>query len=253
MSNAKYIGNPALAYRVRTERDPQRGVRQSIVYECATEADADVITAGTAVDQQWIKEPDPPGWRVTVYTPDATTNPEGPFDVQNVWELLNNRVEKDLYEHPKSKAIDDENIKAIRRFLKSPVEGADPALIEPTTRAEAQKLFDLLLKGTNKYTTGEFVLRYTVTVSNRAAVSASFEDVEKLFTQTQLITHPNGVTPPAGIGFSLSSIPAKSAPTGYLWSWLKIAPTVRYDRGKIVISQEFWLDLWSTWIYTQVT
>jgi hypothetical protein len=249
-STAHYVGAAITPVRTRIIRDPQRGL-QTVWYYKGTLTQIDAVVALVASDQRWEKEEAGDGmWELSIYTPDAAGEGATP-DQQDSWELLNNRVEKDLYEHPRSKAISEENIKILRKFLKSPIADAEPA-VTGATGAEATLLYQLLLKGTNKFTSGEYVLRYSITVSSRSSVNASFADVHKLFTPAQLATPATSlITIPSEIGFALADIPTVSAPTGFLWSWLKMGPTVRRaSYGKAVISQEWWLDLWSTYIYT---
>jgi hypothetical protein len=250
MSTAKYIGDPSLAVRVRTERDPVRGIRQAAVYQFATELEASTFIGTLALNQQWVKEPEPPGWQVTVYTPDIPEG-EGDPDQNDVYELFSNHIEKDLYEHPRSKLIHENNITALRKFMKSPVEDATPAFTDATTLDEALKLWRLIHKGSTKFAQDEYVFRYTVTVSSRAALNASFSNVGKLLTNSEVVGALPGGALPTGIGFAISDIPTPaSIPTDYVWRWLKKAPIVRQSLpGKITITQEFWLDLWSTYIY----
>jgi len=97
-------------------------------------------------------------------------------------------------------------------------------------------------------------------------VLVSLANIEKLYTTTQLLTPAtSGLIIPAGTLFSLASIPSKSittenvnvydgsgdtTPHVYSWSWLKQPPDIeQLPSGKMVIRQEYWLDLWSTWEY----
>jgi hypothetical protein len=256
-STAHYVGAPITPQRLRKVRDPQRGL-QIVEFYKGTPAEINAVIALVASNQRWETEESGDGMiELNIYTPDAT-DPADPASQEDTWELLNNRVEKDLYEHPKSKAISDENIALIREWKrKPPLDGLPPTFTGTAPEiAEAETLLYLLHRGTTKFTTGEYVLRYSVTCSRNSSVTASFADVEKLFTPTQLGTPAtSGVTIPGTLRFSIGAIEAKTAPTGFLWSWLKIAPTVRATPrgGVVVISQEWWLDLWSTWVYVPKT
>lgn len=178
----------------------------------------------------------------------------------NTWELLGNDVQKDLYEHPTTLALGVDTIAAIKSAVQS-VNSASPGSeqaaktdavnhLRTTSGANAdvaEELFNLIIKGTTHYAVSEFVLRHTQTVSNSYTTQFALNNIEYLYTTAQLIAE---ASIPTGIVFDISEIAQPSDKPGYLWSWLKRSPQIIVSAGsKVQMTQEYWLDLWSTYPY----
>lgn len=185
----------------------------------------------------------------------------------NTWELLGNDVQKDLYEHPKSIALGDSVLATIKSAV-STVTSASPdtaiatfntsetAVNEAASAAGvdnqyAVDLFGLIVKGTTHFSVSEFVLRHTQSVSNTYQTQFALNDIEKIYTTAQLQLE---ATIPTTIVFDIASISPPADKPKYQFGWLKRSPQIQVVAGfKIQVTQEYWLDQWSTVIYNLKT
>jgi hypothetical protein len=243
MSTAIRQGQQYTAVAVRAIYDPLRGGQIVIDYEGTATGINALIATLYSYERYEIGTSDPPIYRITVYTPDPADAP--------VWELLANLKEKDIFEHPDSKAISVANINKLIKWTKSSDPTTEPSFTADGTQTAATNLYNLVRNGTRKYFTEEYVLRYTLTATNAVQLNLAYANTDKIFTPAQLANPgTSGITLPAGISASIGNIPAKTAPSNWVWGWLKRAPTARQTSlGKVVITGEWWLDLWSTFVY----
>lgn len=237
------IGSIVELRSVRTEKDPTRGLFVIRVWEGTRDAINGIVSTLSSDQTYTIDDSDSPLYRLTVRTPDDDTLTSS-SEVVNTWELLGNDIQKDLYEHPKSLAVTESDLRKIRDAI------ANPGDTPPTLTGDADTLYKLLLKGTNAYVVSQYVLRKTQTVSSRFQTLVAFANIEKIHTTAQVIS---AEAVPSTLIFSISQIPIPASQTGYQWGWLKKTPTVSQLGTKFQITQEYWLEQWSTYIYDLAT
>ncbi len=209
--------------------------------------------------RQSITRVDGPIWRLVVIFDFLNDGVSVEVPI-NTWELLGNDVQKDLYEHPTTLALGIDTISAVKVAVQS-VNSSSPGQEQSakTTAVEnlrsvaganadvAEELFNLIIKGTTHYSVSEFVLRHTQTVSNTYQTQFALNNIEYIYTTDQLQSEAEI---PSTIVFDIASIAEPSEKTGYLWGWLKRSPQISVVAGaKIQVTQEYWLDQWSTYAY----
>ena len=202
-----------------------------------------------------------------------------------IWELDGNDTQYSLWEHPKIKAIDfqtADNEKArnkIKKQLEQEVEtDADGDVIVPaflsdsSCPADLKNLYRHLTKEQDYWQRPTYTLRHTLTFSpeyNYAAnvVQRAYSYVNYIITPAQLTGNATIGEPTldAAITTSITNAQTNSRPSGvnastgqqtidgitHQWGWLKSAPKIVSEgRRKITLTQEWKLELWSTWIYT---
>lgn len=178
--------------------------------------------------------------------PEATTD---------TWQIVGNEIQKDLFEHPRAAALDGPTIEKIRTNLEN---HKSPTTITPPFTGDAALVYDLEFRGTTHYAVGQYVLRHTTNVSNSYAVNVSDVNVERIYTTAQLITecaNPNSwaYPIPGRLQYKLQNITAPTVRSGYLWGWRKLPSTETTAAGnRIEIVTEYWLEQWSTLIYSTV-
>jgi hypothetical protein len=107
-----------------------------------------------------------------------------------------------------------------------------------------------MIKESEGYVRSQYVLRKTQTVSSRSQIAVSFTNVENIHTTAQVTS---AETIPATLLFSISGIPEPASAEGYLFGWLKKTPTVSQTGLHFQITQEYWLERWSTFTYDAAT
>jgi hypothetical protein len=202
-----------------------------------------------------------------------------------IWELDGNDTQYSLWEHPKIKAIDfqtADNEKArnkIKKQLEQEVEtDADGDVIVPAflsdsnCPADLKSIYRHLTKEQDSWQRPTYTLRHTLTFSpeyNYAAnvVQRAYSYVNYIITPAQLTGNATIGEPTldAAITTSITNAQTLSRPSGvnastgvqqidgidHQWGWLKSAPKIVSEgRRKITLTQEWKLELWSTWIYT---
>ena len=202
-----------------------------------------------------------------------------------IWELDGNDTQYSLWEHPKIKAIDfqtADNEKArnkIKKQLEQEVEtDADGDVIVPaflsdsSCPADLKSIYRHLTKEQDSWQRPTYTLRHTLTFSpeyNYAAtvVQRAYSYVNYIITPAQLTGNATIGEPTldAAITTSITNAQTNSRPSGvnavtgvqqiddidHQWGWLKSAPKIVSEgRRKITLTQEWKLELWSTWIYT---
>jgi hypothetical protein len=202
-----------------------------------------------------------------------------------IWELDGNDTQYSLWEHPKIKAINfqtADNEKArnkIKKQLEQEVEtDADGDVIVPaflsdsSCPADLKSIYRHLTKEQDSWQRPTYTLRHTLTFSpeyNYAAnvVQRAYSYVNYIITPAQLTGNATIGEPTldAAITTSITNAQTLSRPSGvnastgvqqidgidHQWGWLKSAPKIVSEgRRKITLTQEWKLELWSTWIYT---
>ena len=202
-----------------------------------------------------------------------------------IWELDGNDTQYSLWEHPKIKAINfqtADNEKArnkIKKQLEQEVEtDADGDVIVPaflsdsSCPADLKSIYRHLTKEQDSWQRPTYTLRHTLTFSpeyNYAAnvVQRAYSYVNYIITPAQLTGNATIGEPTldAAITTSITDAQTNSLPAGvnsgtgqqtidgitHQWGWLKSAPKIVSEgRRKITLTQEWKLELWSTWIYT---
>jgi hypothetical protein len=200
----------------------------------------------------------------------TATGPDNgqPEVTTDTWQIVANEIQKSLFEHPKSMAIEAAASGSLGRIRKNLErynnEEELVALSGPAIAAGGTILFDLLKLGTTHYPIGQYVIRHTTNVSDSYAVNVADTNVGKIYTTAQLVgsptaelTNPNNwVFPiPPRLVYKLQNIPAPAAATGFTWGWRKLPSTEgTAANGRIDINTEYWLEQWSTnYIYTSAT
>lgn len=260
--------NPTLT-SWRLEKDPTKGFSSIYTWEGSRAAVFGLATM-VASDQKYaIDDSDKPLYRIVISSPDSGAS-DVSTDYVLEWELLGNTVELDIYEHPNARALGDVMLTAIKIALKAVEEAtvltaptvyageeANLAAIAPLTNsavspfaandpADVLAMFRLLVKGSANYVTSQYVLRRSQTISSRGQVNFSFSNVEKIHTALQIT---NTELVPAEVQFSIAAIPAPAAQSGYTWGWLKQTPTIAQAGSRFQCTQEYWLGLWSDFLY----
>lgn len=169
------------------------------------------------------------------------------------WQLTANEIQKDLFEHPTSLAIDADQIHAIKKGLEDHTPSEQLSI-----DGNAIVLYDLLTRGTTHFALGQYVLRHSTNVSNDYSVNVADFNVERIYTTAQLIaevTNPTSwVFPlPGRLVYKINNLAAPPARAGYLWGWRKLPSTEHTAAGnRIAITTEYSLEQWSTYIYQTV-
>ena len=201
-----------------------------------------------------------------------------------VWELDGNDQEFSLWEHPAIRAVNltteaNEKYKnEIKKQLEQEVatdadgDAIEPAFIDDgSCPADLKYLYRHLEKEQDSFQRPQPTLRHTFTFSqgyNYAAtvIQRAFGNVNRIVTPAQLLSNATIGEPSldAAMSTSLANIHTYSVPTGvststgqqtidgivHQWGWLKGAPRVISEgRRKVTVSQEWKLELWSTWAY----
>lgn len=242
--------------------DPNLGLYWERVWEGTQAAiEAFLADAHLSDDERWdIDTTQLPLARLTVRTPDYT---DGQISSLQKWDLVHNKVERDIFEIAKTAdsnigrtAMTDLEIESVAQAVKDK-NGSD---VFDDWNTNQQRLYGMVVKKQNKYLTFEYVLRTELVASNRYGVLVSFNNSERIFTTAQLGTPSvSGIIIPAGIGVAIATIPAKTnivetinsvSTTTWKWGWLKQPPDMeQLPSGKLIVRQEYYLELWPTWVY----
>jgi hypothetical protein len=201
-----------------------------------------------------------------------------------VWELDGNDQEYSLWEHPAIRAVDftTEANEKYRNEIKKQLEqevatdddgdAIEPAFIDDgSCPADLKYLYRHLEKEQDSFQRPQYTLRHTFTFSQgynygATVIQRAFGNVNNIVTASQMLTNSSigESTLDAAMITTLSSVHTYSRPTGvdasthqqtidgtaHQWGWLKCAPKIISEgRRKVTISQEWKLELWSTWVY----
>jgi len=201
-----------------------------------------------------------------------------------VWELDGNDQEYSLWEHPAIRAVDftTEANEKYRNEIKKQLEqevatdddgdAIEPAFIDDgSCPADLKCLYRHLEKEQDSFQRPQYTLRHTFTFSQgynygATVIQRAFGNVNNIVTASQMLTNSSigESTLDAAMITTLSNVHTYSRPTGvdasthqqeidgidHQWGWLKCAPRVISEgRRKVTVSQEWKLELWSTWVY----
>lgn len=226
--------------------DVVRGAQVINIYEGDADGIQSVIN-GLQNYERYEVDQDGPKIRITVYTPSSEEAP--------VWELLSNYKEKSITEHPAFANVTSHDLKAILQFVRNPTPDADPAITATgDAGTSASLLYQFLLRKKDRWFLEDYVLRYSITISNALSLDLAYSNTDKTFTPSA-ITNPSisGINIPPGIALSMSRIPAKTGDSEFIWSWLKRPPQSRQTQiGKVVVTGEWWLSTWPKTLYPNV-
>lgn len=247
---------------------PTTGLVSTYVYE-GTEAAINGQANNLPKNQGLIISTDgsqAPMWRLTVQTPDIA--------ITSVWNIDCNDIERTLYEHPTFLALGAAMLTFIKKYVDegtfSTLDAAlafdiaqglpDGASGPPMSSAltitnTARALWDLLRKGTDSYVRSQYVVKNTITLSTLTSFVVTWGGVDKIYTLAQILTESGGIDIPALL--TLETIPIPTAPSSdagqatYVSGWLKKGPKFeQFAQGKYQYVAEWWLDIWSTDIYS---
>ena len=199
----------------------------------------------------------------TTQVTDTAVTPNVSF---NANEVNRNRIKKQLEQEIET---DDDGKVKQPDFLTAT--GATDST-NPACDADLKRIYRHLTKEQDSWQRPTYTLRHTLTFSpeyNYAAnvVQRAYSYVNYIITPTQLTGNATIGEPTldAAITTSISNAQTNSRPanvnasTGqqtidgitHQWGWLKSAPKIVSEgRRKITLTQEWKLELWSTWIYT---
>jgi hypothetical protein len=189
--------------------------------------------------------------------------------VTDTWQLVGNEASRSRFQNPVLQAAVSYNdraviVRALRTGKKLEDAAADATadglgtLVTPTD-PEALQLYNQCQSPRNEtdFTTFETVLIHTVTVGANSTWSVANNNVEKLFTTSQLLSEASSsalwVKPiPALLYNSISALPNRDLNPSdpeydlYGWLWWKTAPKYETDAdNRIRITTEYRLKLWS--------
>lgn len=238
---------PGLSYLGASKSyNPQNGTRWVLVFEGTPAA---CERAYLLVPTNYSKELDATrgaAYRLIVTTPDDPTSSVSTA-ISTTYELLGNTSSVSLWVHVKSLALSA----AQRELVKTAVRTRSTTGLS----GDALSLAKLIIEndGSRSFYASQYVFRMTQVVASTYQQQVSFANVGKVYTATQMQAEAN---PPATLFFSISAVSSRTAvtsPEGYLYGWLKQTPTINQIANyKFSVTNEWWLDDWSTWIYSAV-
>jgi len=181
----------------------------------------------------------------------------------NVWELLGQDLEHDAWLHPKSNRITDTDYGKILRAIEE-IKDRKPVSVYPSG-PEANSMLALLKKAGNvAFVQSQFVLRKTQTVTSTFQFDMSMAGLDQIWTTARLVAAEPLMN--SNILRAVNNIPNQQVmyrvDTGpesgnlvvdgnWLWGWLKKSPTITQEaNNRIKLTQEFWLENWSTYLYS---
>jgi hypothetical protein len=199
----------------------------------------------------------------TTQVTDTAVTPNVSF---NANEVNRNRIKKQLEQEIET---DDDGKVKQPDFLTAT--GATDST-NPACDADLKRIYRHLTKEQDSWQRPTYTLRHTLTFSpeyNYAAnvVQRAYSYVNYIITPAQLTGNATIGEPTldAAITTSITNAQTNSRPSGvnavtgvqqiddidHQWGWLKSAPKIVSEgRRKITLTQEWKLELWSTWIYT---
>ncbi len=209
-------------------------------------------------EQPTIKAPD-----FTTQVTDTAVTPNVSF---NAKEVNRNLIKKQLEQEIET---DDDGKVKQPDFLTAT--GATDST-NPACDADLKRIYRHLTKEQDSWQRPTYTLRHTLTFSPEYNYAANV--VQRAYSYVNYIITPAKLTGNATIGeptldaaitTSITNAQTNSRPSGvnavtgvqqiddidHQWGWLKSAPKIVSEgRRKITLTQEWKLELWSTWIYT---
>lgn len=180
---------------------------------------------------------------LTLDAPDAATPPKDPTAAgepekdTETWELNGNDLTKDVWSHPRIKALNSTDYTWLRQNVKVAKEkGTWFAIDSAIQSTELRKMFRIFMGGAESYSVAQYVLRRNLTTSGSSLGSFVTRGANWQYTTQQIITE---FKVPAGLRFTL--------PQG---SWIQRTPTVTFDGAKWSNATEFWhAEEWNEVLY----
>lgn len=195
-------------------------------------------------------------WMSIDNAPTDESKEETPIDT---WEMPGNEIHKALFEHPRCLAIEAASPGILgviqnKYNLYQNGEGADDVFSagEPEVNTEARLIYGLMIRGTTHFAVSQYVLRHVQTISQQFSQNIVDEDVGKIYTTAKLITECEEFDIPLypRLKAKIQAIEEPDAEDGYLWGWRKLPATEALaSDNKIAITNEYWLEQWSTFLY----
>lgn len=200
-------------------------------------------------EQIEISSPDEISWRLRATIGGQGMGGEGEAgDVVDDWEVDGQSEIADILTHPSCKGIDVEQLRVLLQAVQNPKANVSPALTDPN----AISAYLLKMNKQDSYFTGKFVLRHTQTVTGTRAINVSAANILKVYRYGDLPARPAHITT------FLTSLQTRYIPVvsnaDYTWGWLKLPPKIRTSlMSKTVVTEEWVLDAWSTFLYESVS
>ena len=182
--------------------------------------------------------------------PTGTFNNASPETVDN-WELLNNKVQKDILESDNTivNSLSGADVNDIKDALKNPPTGnSDPAFTNNATNC--LKVYNLMAAGVTSVQIFQPTLRHTWIVPRGASIKYEFTNAGKILSTSTLIS-TEGVPPDFVVSFAtLASGSVTRSGVPLSWGWFKSQPSVNITaRGSREVHAEWEFGLWATDIY----
>ena len=175
-------------------------------------------------------------------------------EATDTWELLSNKVEKDLLEtdDPLITALSSDEIGQIRHFINNPPDDAtSPAFTNPTDQLP---VYNLMQSGVKSVPIESAILRHTKIVPRNQPSVIDYGNTGKIFTVAQL-RGKEGCPPDFLI--PLDQFDSGSITTSNIakrWGWKKNLPTLQltnFSRREVHLEYEF--GLWPTDLFDAAT
>ncbi len=210
-------------------------------------------------------------FEVAVQIPGGAVDPATALQPLDRWEMPGNEIQMDKWMHPKAAIISADVATISRRHIndgKTLHECLDDIAAmsprpdtgwTPTQYAVHGTIYSEVSQGSTHFEVGQYVLKHTTNVGAAYAENISDLNVEKLYTREQLLAETTdpllwAYPLPGRLQYKIMHLVPPPTKEGYLWSWRKLPSTeATATGGRIEISTEYWLYLWSTFDYDPVT
>jgi len=152
------------------------------------------------------------------------------------YELVPNEFNKPLELNSYFSSVSAGDILTLRKAFDAAVDPSEIGFADSTKQYE---LYVAWCEGNEEYPESGYVLRKTITTSNRSSVRASYTSVNKVLTDAAMKAESGYANFKTLIGF----IPAGE--------WLKKSPSVvKVGANKYRLSQEYWwAEAWGAWLH----
>ncbi len=181
----------------------------------------------------------------------------------DVWQIVGNEERRDLFIHPNARALltDPDMIASIRQHLENNDKSSDafpddPSdILFPVRGTLIESYYEMYQGGQTEYQHAQYVLRHTTNVANRWPRNIADIGVDNIYTTAELLSETQNsglwVFPlPYPMAFEIANILPAPAVDGYLWGWLKTAPTkTTAANNRMDITTEYILEQWPTSVY----
>lgn len=179
------------------------------------------------------------------------------------WQLVGNEITEDIRRHPNIAALPDTGVdsrKAVYDAFHDYESNQEAFVSTITPGSTAEKLFNLLKRGTTSYVIGQYVLRHTTNVGNGYSANVSDTNVERVYTTAQLVTEISSVSLwrfpcPGRLVYKIQNIqPQFTTDSELLWGWRKLPSTeTTAANNRVDISTEYVLYGWAKLLYQAAT